>query len=630
MQPKASSRLTSRARTERERAQMLMHREDPANAYLPPEVAARTSGHHWFRSGGDWCAAVWQHATGAGTRVAVLCPSIAQEHLRGQRHYRALARRLATRGVSSLRFDYAATGNSTGSAIVVGGDDPDLASRWSASIGHAVAHARQQQPGAEIVVVARRFGALLAVRALAELEAPVASVVFWDPSLTGHAHLRELRMREAARLDVLFAGELDRVEPGVALQTEGHRFGPRAVETMTALTLDAVAPSGGAIHVVGENGVRLQRVVARWRGDAGAPGVTVHETSDAAFDWANPEGPALPDQTIDAIVGIVASDVTSASRGPSVLHAALPAEISYLPPGEQAPIRERFERFGDDGSLFGVHSLPATDAAVRSALLVLATGIEPTPGFGDAWARFARKAAARGVAVLRMDFRGNGESDPKPGDRENVSYLSGRVDDVRAGVTWLRERWPAVPVVVTGVCTGGFYGVHGAAAKVPMDRVVAINPQLWCSEQASASNSTPDQAVFVAQRSTAALQDAGKWMRLLRGGYRWEDVALAVRGLIQRALGSLLALGRESGTLGGGLPRLDLDRLFPPDAPIDLVFSEGDFGYEHLLAHGRRRVQRLLARPHMRLHLIEGVDHTFSREWMRRRLDEELLSLLGV
>jgi hypothetical protein len=107
-------------------------------------------------------------------------------------------------------------------------------------------------------------------------------------------------------------------------------------------------------------------------------------------------------------------------------------------------------------------------------------------------------------------------------------------------------------------------------------------------------------------------------------------VALALRGLAQRAVGAIRTLGRKDGSLGGGLPRLDLERLFPADAPIHLVFSQDDFGYEHMLAHGRRRVERLLARPHMRLHLIEGVDHTFSREWMRRRLDEEVLAILGV
>lgn len=113
---------------------MLMRREGTADAYVPPESAASTGGHHSFRSSDDWCAAVWQPATGASSRVGVLCPSIAQEHLRGRPHDRALARRLAARGVSSLRFDYPATGSSTGSAIVAEGEDADLAARWSASI----------------------------------------------------------------------------------------------------------------------------------------------------------------------------------------------------------------------------------------------------------------------------------------------------------------------------------------------------------------------------------------------------------------------------------------------------------------------------------------------------------------
>jgi alpha-beta hydrolase superfamily lysophospholipase len=602
--------------------------QDDSRTYAPSSAATSGSSYHWFRSGEDWCASVWHRAQGSCTRVAVLCPSIAQEHLRGQRHYRALGRRLADQGVSVLRFDYPASGNSTGAAVDVDGDGPDLTPRWCAAIRDAVSHARTLAPGADVVLVARRFGALLAARAIAEMRGDIASLVLWDPSLSGHAHLRELRLREAARLDVLFASELEKVEPGVALQSEGHRFGAASVESMTALSLDGPAPRVPAIHVVGEIGTRTERLITKWKSESGSPSITAHVTSDAAFDWANPEGFALPDETLDVIARLAAAGAAASPSAQAA--AAAPASEVVHDSNSVGRTRELLERLGEQGALFGVHSFPAADADVRVALLVLGTGIEPSPGFGDAWARFARKAAPRGVAVLRIDFRGNGESDARPGDRENVSYLAGRVEDVRDGVTWLRERWPGVPVMVTGVCTGGFYSVHAAAAHVPADRFLAINPQLWCSEQDSASNSTPDQAVFVAQRSTAALQDASKWVRLLRGGYGWESIALALRGLAQRALGSLRTLGRSSGTLGGGLPRLDLDQLFPPDAPIHLIFSQDDFGYEHLLAHGRRRVERLLARPHMRLHLIEGVDHTFSREWMRRRLDEELLSLLEV
>jgi alpha-beta hydrolase superfamily lysophospholipase len=182
---------------------MLTGRETIVGAYMPPTASGRI--HHWFRSGDDWCAAAWHGAATPSARVAVLCPSIAQEHLRGQRPYRALARRLAAAGVGTLRFDYPATGNSTGVAIDDAADGPDLTPRWSAAIRDAVAHARALVPGAEVFVVARRFGALLAVRAIADGTEPVASLVLWDPSLSGHAQLRELKLREAARLDVLFA-----------------------------------------------------------------------------------------------------------------------------------------------------------------------------------------------------------------------------------------------------------------------------------------------------------------------------------------------------------------------------------------------------------------------------------------
>jgi hypothetical protein len=182
--------------------------------------------------------------------------------------------------------------------------------------------------------------------------------------------------------------------------------------------------------------------------------------------------------------------------------------------------------------------------------------------------------------------------------------------------------------VVTGICTGGFYGVHGASAGAGMDAVIAINPQLWCSETSSI-NVTPDVDVFAARRSAVAARDVNKWMRLLRGGYRLSDVVQALRGTMKRVAGSLNGGADGESTLGGGLPRLDLVALFPPDVPMHLVFSEDDFGYEHLLAHGQARLEKLFEQPHLHLHRIAGVDHTFSREWMRKVLDEEVLELLA-
>ena len=597
-------------------------------AYSPVSTAmdavTHSGVHHWFRSGRDWCAASWHAAPAGATRVAVLCPSIAQEQLRGHRDFRVLALRLAAAGVSTLRFDYPATGNSTGVAIDPDGGQTDLVTRWRASIVDAVAHARRQVPGADVVLVARRFGALLACQASADVDG-LAACVMWEPSLTGSAHLRELRLREAARLNILFAGELDRHEPGIVFQSEGHRFDRSTVEGISGLTLEYARPRAPVVHIVGAPSERVLRAVNVWTESSDALRLERHATPDAAFDWARPEGERLPAETISSIVDIVRGDVrVPMADAPTTSSREWCDEITESSPG--GGIRERLLRFGDADAYFGVHSAPLDDALVNTAVLILGTGIEPSPGFGDSWTRFARAAADRGVAVLRMDYRGIGDSIVGQGSRENLSYQPGRSEDVFAGVAWLRARWPEARVVVAGVCTGGYYGIHAMGAGLRADRVIAINPQLWCTDS-SAIDQRPDTNLILARRSAAAANDGRKWLRLLRGGYRWQDVSKALQGLIRREAGSL-PIGEASGTLGGGMARVDFKKLFPSDVPTHLVFSQDDPGYEHLLAHGSRVARRLFSARQMRLHLMSGVDHTYSREWMRRRLDQELMSIL--
>lgn len=609
----------------------------PGITEFSPESTTRQSSnarthsgvHHWFRSGDDWCAASWHVAARPLARVAVLCPSIAQEHLRGQREFRLLAVRLAAAGVSTLRFDYPATGNSTGEAIAPDGLESDLAERWCAAICDAVAHARLRLPGAEVVLVGRRLGALLAARASASIDGGIAAAVMWEPSVSGVAQLRELRLREAARLDTLFANELDRMESGVAFQTEGHRFDAATVAGISALSLESLRPHTRDVHLVGAITDRVVRATERWSDGDDASRITTHRTSDATFDWAKPEGPKAAEETLAVIERIAVGE-------------ALPApspEQAFLPPSEpdEIPIRragaraarERLLRFGVRDECFGVHSAPEQDGTVSTAVLLLGTGIEPTPGFGDSWTRFARSAAQRGIAVLRMDFRGIGESVVARGGQENVSYQTGRVDDVREGVAWLRSRWPAARIIVAGICTGGYYAIHSAADGANVDRVIAINPQLWCTDSSTVDQRF-DESLVLARRAGSAANDSTKWMRLIRGGYRWEDISRAARGFVQSAVSRLPVRRRDSETLGGGMPRLDLERLFPDSVPTHLIFSQDDFGYEHILAHGEKAARRLFGAAHIRLSTIEGSDHTFSREWMRRRLDQELLESIGA
>lgn len=66
------------------------------------------------------------------------------------------------------------------------------------------------------------------------------------------------------------------------------------------------------------------------------------------------------------------------------------------------------------------------------------------------WVRWARYLAARGMEVLRYDYRGVGES---PGRFEEMTFKDWR-EDVQLLAEWLANRTPALPLILHGLEIG--------------------------------------------------------------------------------------------------------------------------------------------------------------------------------
>jgi alpha/beta superfamily hydrolase len=62
--------------------------------------------------------------------------------------------------------------------------------------------------------------------------------------------------------------------------------------------------------------------------------------------------------------------------------------------------------------------------------------------------RLARGLRRSGIAVLRFNFRGVGASAGEYG------HLEGEIEDARAALAWLRERYPALPYALAGFSFG--------------------------------------------------------------------------------------------------------------------------------------------------------------------------------
>jgi alpha-beta hydrolase superfamily lysophospholipase len=123
----------------------------------------------------------------------VICNPFGQEYLRAHRSLRELANRLAAEGFHVLRFDYYASGDSSGDS------DEATLDQWLLDISAAIAEVKEASASPRFALVGLRLGATLSAQ-LAAQRRDVERLVLWDPILDGSAYLGELRAAHAAWL----------------------------------------------------------------------------------------------------------------------------------------------------------------------------------------------------------------------------------------------------------------------------------------------------------------------------------------------------------------------------------------------------------------------------------------------
>lgn len=86
---------------------------------------------------------------------------------------------------------------------------------------------------------------------------------------------------------------------------------------------------------------------------------------------------------------------------------------------------------------------------------------------------FARELAARGYAVLRFDFRGEGDSDRRFGE----SDFESRLEDTQAAIEELKRRAPGLgKVTLVGLRLGATIAAAAAARRDDVERLVLWDP----------------------------------------------------------------------------------------------------------------------------------------------------------
>lgn len=566
----------------------------------------------WFGSTADRLFG-WVHLPAAphrGTGV-VLCPPIGYEHLCSYPTFRRLAEALAADGFHVLRFDYACTGDSAGAW------ERARIPAWLTSVRDAAAELRRM-PGVErIAMVGLRMGATLAAAAAAE--SAVDGLVLWAPFASGRALRRELIALGGGAGDG-GAGDGDDAAAPRPVEAAGFAYSADLLAGIGTLDLTAPGPRpASAVLCIWRDGLRPD---AKLAAALAATGATV--------DQEQPDGTAHligglwwevepPEPIVELICGWLRARYPDrvSRRAPERVAAGQPRAV--VEPG----VAETAVRFGPE-RLFGIVSEPALVKPRDTAIAILTTGVDHRIGTSRMSVGFARRWAALGYRVLRLDVAGIGDSPARPGAARAVPYSPTEIEDARAAVALLQQRG-AARVVVVGLCSGGFTAVNCVLRGLPIAGACAVNPQLyWRPGDSLALHRETTDVLLTGQRVQRSARSPRKWARLLTGRVDVQDVFRAVVRHRQARHHARDAARRARSALG------DMAALSTAPVPSLVVFAERDPGLRYLGAFAPGGLERLPRESALTLTRLPGADHSFTARRARESLSDVVTEYLAA
>jgi hypothetical protein len=279
-------------------------------------------------------------------------------------------------------------------------------------------------------------------------------------------------------------------------------------------------------------------------------------------------------------------------------------------------VRESAELIDADGRLFGVLSTTDAPPASRKGLLLLNAGSVHHIGSNRLYVTLARRWAALGHAVLRVDISGIGDSRPRPGQPENIVYTDDASADIAAALGFLRRQPGVVEVHALGLCSGGYNAFKAAVAGVPLDGVVLINPLTFFFKPGMPLEAAPHLVAGEAARYTRRLQSLDAWKKLLRGDVHLQAMAkVMLRRVRNLARDHARTVARQAGIRLGDDLALELQTVTRRNVAVRFLFAAGDPGVTLLKTQGGPTVDKLRRQGQLAIDTIDGADHTFTPLW---------------
>jgi alpha-beta hydrolase superfamily lysophospholipase len=588
----------------------------------------------YFKSGGETLFG-WLHLPPENLRSdrgIVICKPFGYEAICAHASIRAFANACASAGAAVLRFDYTGTGDSSGAD-----SHADEISQWCDDIGAAMETLRRTCHVGRMGLLGVRFGALLAALAAAD-DSRVEDLIAVAPIVSGRRYLRELRAFQATSSseaqspsEHAAARDRDHFQSGGAIEVTGFSLSRASVDRLEITDLLGSGQRALASALILDRddlpGAKPWADALRKLG-----GDVCYQALPGLLDMiATPHAAQIPREMIGAVLGYLAR-TTPGKESATVSAATDPAALSTsmrLTAEDGSRLIERALYVDEERALFAIATQLERPAGASASpqshgVLMLNGGATSHIGPNRMYVELARRWAASGYVVLRLDLAGLGDSATRPGKSGNEVYPPGAVDDVSAAINCLRRDFGVAHVTLAGLCAGAYHALRSALSGVHVNTVLLVNPLTFYWKPGSKLSDLQVAEVVRNPGLYVERMRSGKsWRKLLAGRVNlWRVLKILVRRALLTLVSGVRDLTRQ---LNIRLPRdlgWELQSLAARGVRIVFLFARGDGGEDLLRVQGGSAVKSIGER--CRVHIIDGADHIFSQRPARR----ELLQLL--
>lgn len=544
----------------------------------------------------------WLHPA-AGKRGVVIAGALGFEDLCSRRFLTLLAGQLAAAGFPVLQFDYPGCGDAAGDHT-----QPGRLASWIGSINTAIDRLKSETSVTDVLVVGFRLGALLAPIAVAG-RSDVAGMALLAPPASGKSYVRELvglsRIVDAALRADASASDFDGVE------ASGFRTSAETIADLRGVAWGedlAVRPGLDLLLMSPQTAPAHEDLAGRVVASGGKTLIKPFDGFERMMSRPIHDVPELP----LSVVVEWAGSRGNLSDGEEVRLVSEPAVL------EGDGYRELPQFLGPAPDICGVLCVPETLPNDAKVVLILNAGAIPHIGAARGAVDMARSLALQGIASMRVDLPGLGQSGAPTEKRIPLYDERTRIDVMRI-VDWL-DRYGFRRICAIGICAGAFQAFHAARHDPRIANLVMVNPLCfsWNSSYAL------DMELSNIRDNARGLQSVdGDRDEQAEGRGDAKTIALKVA---KRALRSAMELFKSalliSRTLTGRSVEGWMRDLTRRGTRVLVVSCEGDLSLHEIARHFGPDGRRLKQMNGTATALIPAANHTLTPLPARQQLTE--------